>query len=156
MPIIQANLWLSFDQETEHLIYVITTNRVIRGDQLVMGAGAARQARERYPALAADCATRIRQLATADYGCLLVRAPDARLHRPGLAIFQVKRDYRTPAELDLIARSVRDLSDMAVARSADQFRINFPGIGPHTGRLSRTLVEPLLSVLPDNVIVCYL
>ena len=156
MPIIQANLWLPFDRETEHLIYVVTTNSVIRGDQLVMGAGAARQARERYPGLAADCATRIRQLDTADYGCLLVRAPDARSHRPGLAIFQVKRDYRAPAELDLIARSVQDLSALAVARSADQFRLNFPGIGPHTGRLPRSLVEPLLSVLPDNVIVCYL
>ena len=156
MPITQANLWLPFDQETEHLIYVVTTNNVIRGDQLVMGAGAARQACDRYPDLATDCATRIRQLDTADYGCLLVHAPDARSRRPGLVIFQVKRDYRAPAEIDLIARSVRDLSDMAVARSADQFRLNFPGIGPHTGRLSRSLVEPLLSVLPDNVIVCYL
>ena len=156
MPITQANLWLPFDRETEHLIYVITTNSVIRSDQLVMGAGAARQARERYPELAADCASRIRQLATPDYGCLLVRAPDARSHRPGLALFQVKRDYRAPAELDLIARSVRDLSDMAVVRSTEQFRLNLPGIGLHTGRLPRSLVEPLLSVLPDNVIVCYL
>ena len=42
MPIVQANLWLPFDRETEHLIYVFTTNNVIRGDQLVVGAGAAR------------------------------------------------------------------------------------------------------------------
>jgi hypothetical protein len=45
---------------------------------------------------------------------------------------------------------------MAVARIEDQYRLNFPGIGPHTGRLPHALVEPLLSVLPDNVIVCYL
>ena len=156
MRIIQANLWLPFEQETEHLIYVITTNRVIRGDQLVMGAGAARQARDRYPGLAADCATRIRQLDTADYGCLLVRPPEARSRRPGLAIFQVKRDYRTPADIDLIARSVKGLITLTVARSGDQFRLNFPGIGPHTGRLSRALVEPLLYPPPDNVTICYL
>lgn len=147
MPtIVQADLWtLPAGQSIADTVFVVTTNNVIRAGALVMGAGAAKQAAQRYAGLPRRAAA---QITDSDYGFLIVDWP--RSTQAGIGIFQVKRDYRHPAELDLIRRSVAQLTSVAL-RQPFYFRLNFPGIG--AGQLARSEVEPLLAGLPANVTI---
>lgn len=162
---------------------VVTTNATVTHDgRLVMGMGAALQARERIPGIDKECAHVIREATRsiwsypAPHGEMAMDAYNMEcmmegddeysgvgyyfrvVRHPkkdtvGFGIFQVKVHFRQRAELELIYRSGELLKDYCYHNPDTQIRMNYPGIG--CGHLPRAKVEPVLAYLPDNVTICY-
>ncbi len=139
-------------------IIVVTTNYITRrrDSALIMGRGAALQAKNRIPGIDVECGlATIRHFAETNelnYGFLIVR-PANRPGKVGFGIFQVKQHWGNAAELWLIERSTKRLSTWANEHPDVSVRMNFPGIG--NGQMSAADVLPLLEAsLPDNVTVC--
>lgn len=130
---------------------VITTNSIVKGNgALVMGAGAARQVRDKVPGIDKECGSAIIARKERDtfarnqdmYGFLEVR-PWTRPGKGGFGIFQVKRHFKSEAQIDLINYSCQTLSQwMRGNEFKCPVRMNFPGIG--NGKLKREKVEPIL------------
>ena len=117
---------------------------VNKNDELVMGRGAALQAKKIWPALPKF----LGMIIANDCGHL----GDYYLIGDGImrvGVFQVKRHFKSPAALDIINHSARTLVSWATASPQLTFNLNYPGIG--YGRLTVGEVEPLLQYLPDNV-----
>lgn len=130
---------------------VVTTNATIKkNNALVMGRGAALQARDRIVCIDQECGLAIHQ-ASAFYGFLVVRQPTE--DRVGFGIFQVKDHFRDQADLELIEAAVLALSEYAVSHPDVAIRMNYPGIG--CGGLLPAKVAPLLARLPDQVTICH-
>jgi hypothetical protein len=131
-----GNMW---DYQSEYEVVLVTTNSDInRKGELVMGAGAAEELKTRYPEYPKLFAQEI--AGKPIYGvCVLGR----------LGIFQVKYHYSEKAKLELVAYSCGALSELAQSGFADDFALNFPGIG--LGKLSPKLVLPFVQTLPQNV-----
>lgn len=143
----QGDMWSVWESAD---LFVITTNSTLRADgALVMGRGIARQARNRFPGLAAALGQAI-AVACGNggvYGLLVSPSwPTAKL-----AAFQVKRDWRDTAALDLIRRSTALLVTWCSAHPDSQVHLNLPGIG--NGRLSRDVVIPIIRALPETVTI---
>lgn len=136
MKIIKGNLWTT---SCTHIF--VTTNSYIKTDgSLVMGRGAALEASKRDPGIAKAYGRLIPHLGV--YGVLKL---------PGrIGLFQVKRHYAEPAELDVIRLSTDALAKWINGRQGT-VALNFPGIG--YGRLSREEVMPIIKRLPDSVLV---
>lgn len=131
------------------IVYIVTTNSYIRRDgSLVMGRGAALEATKRIPGIDSEAGKLIPHLGT--YGFIIVRTPLD--YTAGFGLFQVKYKFDDPADLELIKYSADKLTSLATREKNCQFRMNYPGIG--FGHLTREVVEPLLSELPDNVTIC--
>ena len=121
-------------------IYLFTGNPIRKANgALVMGRGAAQAVRDRWPSV--------------QYHIKTDRPVTFHQINPDQWIgwFQVKHHWQHPAEPDLIQRSATYLASIATKRPNHRFHINAPGIG--NGRLDWQQVEPLLSMLPDNVLV---
>lgn len=119
---------------------VITTNGSIRKDGCaVLGRGCAREAVQRFPALPQEL------------GTLLTRRGN-RLHyfdQYSLFTFPVKREWMLRADLDLIRASTETFVDVIIP----SLTYVMPRAGCGNGALRWADVQPILAVLPDNVIV---
>lgn len=149
MPqIVREDLWTRVDMP---VVYLVTTNAVInKAGELVMGRGAALQAKSKIPGIARECAITVKELGGV-YGLGIVRVPTK--EKAGFGIFQVKYAWHEPANLRLIEKSVARLCEWCADHPFTKVRMNYPGIG--NGKLKREDVEPLLAPLPDTVTVCY-
>lgn len=142
---IVGNLW---DEIGTADLLLVTTNSSLRKDgSLVMGRGAAFEAKERYPKLPYALGEGIKSLPTKIYGLALWTD----IYDQGTLIgaFQVKYVWQDDALLELIAYSAGFLQ--GVAWDYKRIAMNFPGIG--NGRLSRPLAEIFLTPLPSHVYV---
>jgi len=158
VPVIKGELWKLVDHPA---IYTVTTNASInKQGALVMGRGAALQAKQRIPGIEFEAADAI--LAwnketghdlTIPYGFLIVRPPRPDKSKFGFAIFQVKYQWDHPADPNLISCSLSCLRYTAYTNKDLTIRMNYPGIG--FGRLPISEVEPMLTDLPKNVFVTY-
>ena len=142
MEIVKENLW-----HTElPVMIVVTTNAVITPQgRLVMGAGAALQAKQHAPELPTQCARKIQRHSAMMpiqimYGFLEIR-PWTRPGKAGFGIFQVKNHFRDKARIDFINFSCQTLAQW-MRQSDVPVRMNYPGIG--NGQMSRDKVEPIL------------
>ena len=144
MKLSQGDMWSAFEQAD---LFLVTTNSVLnRHGALVMGAGIARQAVERFPGLDAALGSVVRQ-AGDTYGLLVSpRWPEAKL-----GAFQTKIHWREGSSLELIAFSTGKLLAWCREQPAAQVHLNLPGVG--LGGLSREQVLPVLASLPDSVTV---
>ena len=148
MHIITEDLWIALPYPG---MIVVTTNSTIKQNgALVMGRGAARQARDTIKGVDVECGTLITEYGQ-HYGFLEVRSP-YRENKTGFGIFQVKHLYSDAAELNIISMAVAQLLKYISHNPTVSIRMNYPGIG--NGRLSRAQVEPFLKMLPDNVAIC--
>lgn len=128
-------------------VYLFTGNTIVKNNgALVMGAGAAKQIRDAYPGI------------DGSFGKLIKRLPEAHIlwvafenPQQHLGWFKVKYHWADDADLDLIAESARRLAEIARSNPFRTYHLNYPGVG--NGRLREAQVEPLLQVLPDNVII---
>ncbi len=147
MQIMKQNLWQKVPLP---VMYIVTTNSTIKRDgRLVMGRGAALEARNKIKDIDLECGAAINGRGL--YGFIEVKSP-TRVGKAGFGIFQVKRIFNADAELDIIKYST-DMLEVYAERNAEiQIRMNFPGIG--AGRLKYNDVLPLLQSLPDNVTIC--
>lgn len=142
MVLKQGNLW---DAKTKRIL--VTTNCSLRKDgALVMGRGAASEAKVKYPGCALRFGTMIDNFRALHgnlvYGVIL--DPESKL-----GIFQVKYSFWESASLYLIENSVESLVGLHTLDPGVTYAMNFPGIG--NGKLSRASVLPLLKKLPDTV-----
>lgn len=120
--------------------FCITTNSFVRRDgSLVMGAGIARQARDRFDGLAQDFGTRIKDFCghLGTYGIL--PAPNHRIHA-----FQVKHHWKDSADTELIKTAAKMLDRFGEGET----HLNFPGIG--NGGLDAEDVKPILETNLNN------
>lgn len=179
--IVREELWQPTDGL--YLIAVSTNASISSKGKLVMGRGAAHQARERLPGIDRECAKVIEDALRsiwsypAPHGDAAMDAYDMecdaedfdhysgtgyyfrvvrepQVGKAGFGIFQVKEHFGDKADLELVRRSAIVLAEYARQHSDVQVRMNYPGIG-WGGRRHRREVEPLLDCLPENVTVCF-
>lgn len=144
MRLAEGDMWSAYDQAD---LFLVTTNSVLnRYGALVMGAGIARQARERFPELDAALGNAVVQVGDT-YGLIVSpRWPTAKLGG-----FQTKVRWHDPSSLELINFSASKLVAWCKAHPTARVHLNMPGVGH--GRLSREQVLPILEPLPDTVTV---
>ncbi len=154
-----GDMWSAWNQAD---LFLITTNSSTRTDgHLVMGAGIARQARDRFPGLDARLGRVIKDMSTVSvqfahrgrtYNSWVVPyyllvSPD--WPRAKIGLFQVKGRFNAPADPGLIKHSTEMLCQWCNEHPEAQVHLNFPGIG--NGRLEPGDVLPLINELPDSV-----
>lgn len=143
MNISYGNMWDVYDEAD---LFLITTNSFIkRNGALVMGAGIAREARDRFPGLDLALGRKIKHLGK--YGLIVSEKwPDKKL-----GAFQVKYHFKDSASLELIEYSCNDLITF-ITQNTLRFgtvHLNYPGIG--NGKLTEDDVYPIVRKLPDCV-----
>jgi len=132
--------------------YLITTNAVIIGEnRLVMGAGVALEAKNRFNKIDRVFGNYINQLfgdwprdTYPHYGCL------PKVYK-NIGMFQTKYHWRDPSPIDLIKFSTDMLNNYVYKHPGEVFHLPFPGI--NNGRLSPGRVYPIIMGLPDTIIV---
>ena len=149
MKIIKADLW-----SVKSDITVVTTNSTLDSHgRLVMGAGTALQARQRYPGIATIAGTEIetRKLALGRYGFLLIPLSQK------IGLLQTKVDWRRPTPIDLLQQSLFTFRYyLNYIDPASTVAMPIPGVG--RGGLNRDVVMPILESelgdFGDRVTVC--
>jgi hypothetical protein len=144
MRLITGDLWSEIGRAN---LILVTTNAVVtRSGRLVMGRGAAREARDRFPGFDADLGAAILG-SPSPYGVAVAQ----RDYHPvtWLGAFQVKHHWKDRAQPDLIAFSVERLA--TITNRYARIAMNFPGIG--NGGLQPEVVLPLLQKLPNHVFI---
>lgn len=143
MKLKTGDMWKVYDEAD---MFLITTNSFIKQNgALVMGAGIAKQARDKFPGIDLALGSRIQHLGT--YGLLLSENwPERKL-----GAFQVKLHFKDSASLQLIEYSCKILTNFIVYNGLehDKIHLNFPGIG--NGKLEIEDVFPIVEKLPDCV-----
>lgn len=143
MNFVIGNMWNDYSTAD---LFLITTNAFITKEgKLVMGAGIAKEARDKFPGLDRAFGKRIKHLSK--YGILISdKWPDK-----VLGAFQVKYHFKDKADLDLIRYSTEMLMQWLDTHAALNVHLNFPGVG--NGRLDPIDVLEIIDVLPNNVFV---
>jgi len=120
-----------------------TTNSFIKKDEsLVMGRGFAKDIRDMYNGIDGIFGN-------------LISSTCGHLERYGvlfyghLGIFQVKYGYMNSADIELVKYSTEMLINIANRQPNKLFGMNCPAIG--NGKMHITIVDPIISELPDNV-----
>lgn len=148
MRVHKGDMWSVFDEAD---LFCITTNSTLSTrDHLVMGAGIAKQAKERFPDLPRRAGLAILNAPNPTmYG--LIVSPKWKEEGKKIALFQTKIHWSHIASLEIIAMSTAKLKTLAEANPTAKIHLNFPGIG--LGRLDPLNVATIIRMLPDNVSV---
>ena len=137
---IQGNLWDFYGRP--NTIVLITTNGSIRKDGCaVMGRGCAAQAAKKFPGIQAEL------------GALLSKFGND-IHTfsyNGIWTFPVKHTWDDAASLPLIRKSTMQLAAIAITNPDIRYILPRPGCG--YGHRLWIEVEPIVRILPDNVLV---
>ena len=147
MKIRKGDMWSAFDEAD---LFCITTNSTLRHDNsLVMGAGIAKQAKDRFPALPQMAGAAIlKTFNPVMYGLIVSpRWKDGKK----IALFQTKIHWQAIASLEVISMATQKLKEIAQANPTAKIHLNYPGIG--LGALDPLHVATIIRVLPDNVSV---
>lgn len=137
-----GNMWSVYGSVD---LFCITTNSTVnQKGALVMGRGVALQAKIKFPGIEKLAAPKIK---SPYYGLVII--PEY-----NVGLFQVKRDFKQNASLDIIGLSVsRLILWMIQFYTKNKYwplvALNFPGIG--YGKLKKEDVLPIINLLPNNV-----
>ena len=126
--------------------------------KLVMGAGSAKQVRDRFLGVDAVLGRTLWKLqyeGIQQYG-LIVTPAQCMMHVGTFLIgaFQTKEDWKQLSTYDLLYYSVGRLDEYATKNSHLRIHLNFPGIG--LGGLDKNMVYEFIKVLPNNVTAWYI
>ena len=139
----RGDIWSRWNHT--HLLLVTTNSDVKKDGSLVMGAGIARQARDRFPGIERAFGARVQGYGPSPYGLLVSeRWPVARL-----GAFQSKISWRDPASETVIALGVEKLIAWCRKNYGCRVDLAAPGIG--LGNLSFERMEELVRPLPTDV-----
>lgn len=147
--VVVGDLWEApkvFHSENESNLILVTANSTLnKQGELVMGRGAAKEARDKFPGFA-KLMGEIIAWNGYEGGLYGISIAFGRWRHQGatLGTFQVKRHYKDRASLRIIQESARRLHENT--RSFKHIFLNFPGIG--NGRLAYERVLPILLLLP--------
>ena len=142
-----------FEHLAECTMLLVTTNSFITTSrELVMGRGAAADAKAKWPTLPTQLGTRI----CAKWGHMSeynlaggFKMQVDETHSVSVAAFQVKYHFKDVANLGLIERSANKLREYALQHPEQVIFCNFPGIG--NGKVKPEFVAPMLQNMPANV-----
>jgi hypothetical protein len=148
MHIVTGDLW---DELGKADLLLVTTNGVVVGDQLVMGAGAAKEAKLRVPQLPSVLAVQARKRTGPGYQhpYLYGVLPGVLVGKTWVGAFQTKLHCKGWSSRDIIWRSTQKLTELAP--KFIRIAMNYPGIG--LGGLETEAVIPLIWNLPKNVYI---
>ena len=104
-----------------------------------MGAGIARQVRDKFPGIDLSIGKVVRSL-DAKYGVIIGNK---------IGLFQTKYDWRNSSTCELIQYSTSMLTVIANNNQAKRYDMTFPGCS--NGGLQKSQVLPIVSLLPNNV-----
>lgn len=141
MKLIKGNV---FDHNRLDFICVTTNSSLNKKGELVMGAGIALEAKNRYPELPSVFGGKVGKLGVVGGDYYILQ------HKNILA-FQTKRHYREKSPVELVVKSINRLKFLATVFDDKVFGLPFPAI--NNGGLKKEDVLPMLFVLPDNVLV---
>ena len=149
---IQGNLW---DYVRVGNVVVITTNGVRnRYGYAVMGAGVAKQARDRFPGIAKRLGSLL-----AEHGLQVEALPMGmavgNASEWTLVAFPTKVHWREPSSLDLIARSAAQLEVLATRHDWQDVYLPRPGVGNGGLRWEDVLASGALDCLDERFTVVY-
>ncbi len=144
MQLVKGNLWNSKAD-----IKIFTSNAVVKTDgTLVMGRGAALEAREKYKDLDKRLGTYVKQFGpTTDdrkYGVVFDEIT-------AIGAFQVKYHYQDKVRFDLIINSTQALKSIAESCPQVSYAMNFPGTGWGNLQNQRHQILKIIETLPNNV-----
>lgn len=131
-------------------LFLITTNAVVRRGRLVMGAGIADQARQRFPGIDERLGSVLIRRGEAEtrYGLLV----SEEWPRRPLGLFQTKIDYREPSPLDMIEQSASELEAWLFRQKSQGMEVRvdlpFPGVGCG-GRSMEEVWRVVMDLPPD-------
>lgn len=135
MEYVKGNLW-DFHQYGP---VCITTNGIIKKDNtLVMGAGIALQAKQRFPEIPHKLA-----MAVSEHGNHTFY-----LSAENLFSFPTKNDWRDKSDINLIAKSALQLVELTDKLNITQVYLPKPGCA--NGQLSWHMVNAIISAVLDN------
>ncbi len=150
MKLVQEDLWA---QPAD--LFVVTTNGVLnKRNALVMGKGAALEAKQRYPGIDAIAGAEILKgyPSAALFGDVVYIYGFIGLQDPRVGLFQTKFHWRGVSDLELIEAATIIMGKHIRSTGVENVRMNFPGI--NNGKLSKEVVLPIIERLPDSVTVC--
>lgn len=136
-------VWKAYD------VALITTNGYIKkSGEGVMGAGIAKQAKDKYPVLPKRLGTRIRENGNIVQSIAKMVFKDG--SRVILGAFPVKHSWDERADESLIEESCKQLMHVLNDKFPDNAKVllNYPGIG--NGKLKREQVKPILDKYLDE------
>lgn len=135
-----GDMWTAYDDSQ---LFLVTTNSVVTDGKLVMGAGIALQAQQRFPGIERAFGQAIGSREV--YGLLVSpQWPERKL-----GAFQTKRHWREKATVAVIQNSVHCLLVWLREHPGVRVDLAYPGIGH--GGLAVEDVEPVISGLPGDV-----
>ncbi len=125
-----------------NIVILVTTNQVVKSNgHLVMGAGAAKWAAQKWPQLPLLAA------AVRDKCTPIIQTKNG----TQIGIFPTKKHWQENSSLEMIAKSSQELKELALAHPELEYHVNFPGIG--FGHLNFGDVQNTLEAaeFPENV-----
>lgn len=151
MHLVTGDMW---EEIGKARLILFTANASINSrGELVMGRGAAAEAKARYPDLPRQIGRDLLEEYEDHRPYHVWLPPEFGESAPSVThvgAFQVKHRWQDAASLTLIRQSAQYLAEL-IRGTPWRVAMNFPGIG--YGRLRRKDVLPLLEALPDGVFV---
>ena len=143
MKLIKELLLYPLEVEENHC-YLFTSNHTCKNNgDLVMGRGNALAFKLAYPEAPTYLGKEIKNnpspIIAIPYG------------KGGIGSFQTKEHWRNPSTEALIQTSTNMLLKYATDYPHWTFHLPYPAIG--NGGLTREIIEPIISILPDNVLI---
>lgn len=130
-----------FEESKANMIFCTTNGVVKRTGELVMGAGAALEMKQRHPGIDKYFGQKLSVGAPCKYGLLYGKTRGA---------FQTKLHYKDKSCLELIKYSAEKLAALANQHPQLTFAVNFPGIN-YGGLKEADVTRVIETILPNNV-----
>ena len=146
MQELTGDLWTVVPTGYHEVWRGVTTNGVVNNGQLIMGAGTAKQAKDKFPSLPLILGGLVEHMdGNIPY---YIHVDDA----DPVFSFPTKNHYRSKSDEKLIMKSAISLANKAILNPGDAFILPRPGVG--LGGLDWKNIRPiLLTLLPDNVFI---
>lgn len=136
----KGDIWLML--KTTDLLLFTSNAAVNKAGHLVMGAGIAKEVKERFPMFPKMLGDKIKAIEKVNGWYGVLASPNYKI-----GAFQTKDDWRLPSTLELIEYS----TEMLIQIAPNYRRIDMPVPGCGHGGLQYRDVEPVIKRLPSNV-----
>lgn len=135
MQIVRGNLW---DYHKQGVVCITTNGNLKKNGELVMGAGIALQAKQRFPQLPKALGSAVQE-----FGNIVLYFPTIRIMS-----FPTKNDWWNPSDLNLIQKSCSQA--VAEANHNGLEHVYLPRPGCKNGQLDWTIVGPAIASILDD------
>ncbi len=145
-----GDMWTSWQTSD---LFLVTSNAQVTNGKLVMSAGSAKQALDRWPNIDSSFGgyllgkSQTRTAVVPDYHLVV----SSEWPRKKLGLLQTKRLFWESSDIELVRKSLQALHLWMNHHPGKIVNIPFPGIG--YGRLRRGDVKPILDKMPLELVV---